>query len=539
MADLTVTLPSGEDLGGSCPIVIIGPNGSGKTREARRLAERTQHPTEFINALRNTRISQQLPAMSQLQARQSHDSVRNLARGQPWEIAADFDFVLAELLAADGDSARTFRRLSKRGEDVGGIGETALEVAEQVWEEVFPGRKLDWKDWSPVVQNERDQVLSYSANQMSDGERAALYLLAKVLLAQEGSVLVVDEPETHFHSHLAVELWNSLEQRRPDLRFVYVTHDLTFALSRHPVLFLLADPRSGLVPIDAAVGLPLDVRREILGAASFSYFASRIVFCEGTQGSLDNLFFSGWFPGRDSVVLPVGSCDDVRTCVHAHNEARVIDNLEAVGIIDRDFRPEAFFENVGPSTTVLPVHEIEGLLCLPEVVACLSNHLGAAFGGEVVEVVRGAIGDEEVFRVAVERTRLALRNLTEDAIFSKPADWKSEDALKAHFRNVDADLGSLIDSETMLAQELEALQSIRDIGEIRDLLRVFPSRGVAAAVAKRLGTNVTTLFQLMSRALRVTGSDQELAGLGQCLEEAFADVGLPRRRVAQRATTSS
>lgn len=150
MAELKITLPDGTELGGAEPIVIIGPNGSGKTRESRRLGERTS-PIEFVNALRNTRISPQLPAMSQLQARQNHESVKNSARSQPWEIASDFDFILSQLLAEDGDAARAFRHRSKEGESVEDIPPTALEIAENLWRDIFPGRRLEWKDWSPSL----------------------------------------------------------------------------------------------------------------------------------------------------------------------------------------------------------------------------------------------------------------------------------------------------------------------------------------------------------------------------------------------------
>ena len=52
MADMLVKLRDGTELSGSTPIVIVGPNGSGKTREAHRLNEQTTHPIEYVNALK-------------------------------------------------------------------------------------------------------------------------------------------------------------------------------------------------------------------------------------------------------------------------------------------------------------------------------------------------------------------------------------------------------------------------------------------------------------------------------------------------------
>ena len=112
---------------------------------------------------------------------------------------------------------------------------------------------------------------------MSDGEKAALYLAGRVFSSDPG-VLVVDEPETHLHALLAVRLWNALEDARPDIRFVYVTHDLTFALSRHKARFVLASPTEGLRTLDVSAELPDDVAEALLGSASLSFYASRVVF---------------------------------------------------------------------------------------------------------------------------------------------------------------------------------------------------------------------------------------------------------------------
>jgi len=83
VAEIAVVLPDESQIAGERPIVIIGRNGSGKTRLARRLGERTPAPLEFINALRATRLSAQLPAMSKIQAVQQHDSYKTNARNQP------------------------------------------------------------------------------------------------------------------------------------------------------------------------------------------------------------------------------------------------------------------------------------------------------------------------------------------------------------------------------------------------------------------------------------------------------------------------
>jgi hypothetical protein len=148
--DYTVTLPGGETLPGQSPIVVIGPNGSGKTRQTRQL----QAPAniEFINALRNTRVAPELPAMGMDTARNNFNSLRNQSRTAHWELETDFDVMLSQLLAQQSMAAVEFtRRFRADPSTAGSPPETPLTRVEELWEDVFPGRELHWRDWKPLI----------------------------------------------------------------------------------------------------------------------------------------------------------------------------------------------------------------------------------------------------------------------------------------------------------------------------------------------------------------------------------------------------
>lgn len=169
--DFTITLPGGSQVASKHPLVILGPNGSGKTRQARNIS--SPAPIEFVNALRNTRVAPELPAMGVDTARNNYTQQRNQARAQHWELTSEFDSMLSQLLAQDSMAAKDFtRRYRQNPSNPGEPEETALSRVEGLWGRVFRGRELIWRDWKPMVTNDTTgHPLEYSGNQMSDGER--------------------------------------------------------------------------------------------------------------------------------------------------------------------------------------------------------------------------------------------------------------------------------------------------------------------------------------------------------------------------------
>ncbi|MCA1675437.1 MAG: DUF4435 domain-containing protein, partial [Actinobacteria bacterium] len=158
-----------------------------------------------------------------------------------------------------------------------------------------------------------------------------------------------------------------------------MTHDLTFALSRRAARYVLASPTQGLRVIELDDELPADVAEALLGSASLSFYASRVVFCEGDETSLDVALFNAWFSGVDTVVKPVGDCQRVIRCVDSLRNSGIAQSLQVIGIVDRDFHSDSYLTAMPEGTHPLPVHEVESLLALPEVVQAVATHLARDF----------------------------------------------------------------------------------------------------------------------------------------------------------------
>jgi hypothetical protein len=372
--EIKVRLPSRKEIGGTHPLVLIGPNGSGKTRFGANLSKTNR--ADWIGALRNVQIEQEIPMQLENRANQDLLSQLHSAMDAPWRLSNEITTLLAKLKAQDSDSAVKYRDSALHAEP-GPPEETSLMKLSKLWAEIFPGRNIDFSSYSPKVKSTLGVGRTpYPLSTMSDGERAAVYLAARVIDASS-KVIVIDEPEVHFHTRLAKLFWDKLEEIRSDCRFVYITHDLTFAISRLAAQYLIIrQPNEEPEIVSTQSGLPEEMLQSILGAASFSVYASRIVFCEGGKDhSRDEMLYRAWFNEKDFCVFPVGSCESVVKCTDVFNSSPVVRNVSATGIVDKDYWPEVYAKRLPEGVFVLPVHEVENILCIPGVFKAVAKHI--------------------------------------------------------------------------------------------------------------------------------------------------------------------
>ena len=466
-------------------------------------------------------------------ARNQYQAQKNQARASHWELTSEFDSMLSQLLAGDSMAAKDFVRRYR--ENPGAPGEpaaTPLSRVEALWDQIYPGRSLRWRDWKPfVLSTVSGSEVEYTANQMSDGEKAALFVAARVFSAEPG-VLVVDEPETHFHSRLAVGLWNALEEARPDLRFVYVTHDLTFALSRRGARYVLASPTEGLKAIELDDDLPPDIAEALLGSATFSFYASRVVFCEGDDRSLDNVIYSAWFDERDTVVRPVSDCQSVMRCVTALAASGIAQALDAIGIVDRDYHSDAYLTSMPDGVHPLVVHEVESVLAMPEVVAAVCSHMTRTFDpGQYLADLRATVSEGQRHGIVIQRWKARI----EPQLTGLVARTGSRNA---SLETLVVEIPALFDMNqwafspaAMLAEEKVRVEGSVQSGDIASFLSVVPGKQCLPVAARHAGIAVATYTNLIASALRSAGSS-DFTALHADLEAALGPMLPPRSSVS-------
>ncbi|HDR0611847.1 TPA: AAA family ATPase [Pasteurella multocida] len=361
---LEIELKSGSS------IIIIGANGTGKTKLAAYIEEFLEERAHRISAHRALNLNPSVVKIPESKAKKilkygqewaNNSNERKVAR---WEnqstikLLDDFDILLQYLFAEQNNIALQ--------EHKGKIDktQTKFDILKKACEELLPHRKLHIS--ADDIEVSGDNIPNYSASQMSDGERAIFYILGQVLAADNDTVLIFDEPELHIHKSIISSLWDKIETLRPDCSFLIITHDIEFAATRIAKKYVIKnyfpDPAWDISEIpesdfdEQTIALILGSRKPIL-------------FVEGNQSSLDIATYRCCYP--EWTIIPKGSCKDVIQAVSSLKrlaEDMPLLNLTCAGIVDQDSREDDEVTYLSTlNIQVLPVSEIENIFSLTDI----------------------------------------------------------------------------------------------------------------------------------------------------------------------------
>jgi len=525
---------SGIQVPGSHPIVIIGPNGVGKTRLGVVITNSNQ--AERVAALRNVEI----PEIPLLRVDQASREVKNALQqvlNEHWRQSFELQNLMAEILAEDRELAVAYR--SEHQTNPAGVldkklSETRLSRIVKIWNRHFPGRQIKI-NYEPVVERRvGDQQVIYPIARMSEGERTALYLIARVVSCTK-KVMVVDEPETYFHPLLARNLWDDLEAEARDLRFVYITHDIPFALSRTDAQFAIARSESRAELLPQTSSIPQDVISNVLGAASFSISASRLIFCEGLTNSLDSPILNAWHNCQKTAIVPVGSCEAVRECVSVFRGGQVTSGLEAFGYIDRDGWPDTYLDT--PSVKALPVSEIEGIFALESVFKALAKFNGfdqqtaQSTFDSLLREARSGFSGATLNKEILNRAKLRVE-VDQKALLNPLRPNPDLNVVRTAFQNAAPPGGwQAYMSNVFAAEEARLNDSLN--GSAIDFVRDFPAKSYFQVAARLLKFVPEKMVETLCNALKLTEveaeKEQKLRELRDAVVPALETFLWPRR----------
>jgi len=324
-----------------------------------------------------------------------------------------------------------------------------------LFHDVFPEIILTLESESLEIKCEKNGN-RYSPSDLSDGEKQALCLLADIaLLSDDDSLIIVDEPELNLHPHLSDDLWNAIESRYPDCRFIYATHSISFALRSHvDSIFVLNRTDQETLTVQSPIELPDETLRPFLGSIPAILASDRCLVVEGEYKSFDSLFYKAILGSKGLVVEPLGGSKNVVAAASGSGLwEKISPTSRIVGIVDRDFKSEEKIQNTEHDRVIiLEYHESESYFCIPKLLFDLGNAIGTAptsiTEDEIVERLVG-VAEERLLHVVAKR-------VFERLVF--PVRPSLDRRIVERLDSVDALVGAIVESrDGQLAKAREQL----------------------------------------------------------------------------------
>ncbi|HHX70818.1 MAG TPA: DUF4435 domain-containing protein [Gallicola sp.] len=388
---------------GKQSIVLIGANGSGKTRMSVWMDENNpEFDIHRISAQKSLNMPETTSPSDMGKAeelflygvnQENKDWLKKTGKkvyrwGDKPEtyMLDDYKHLMEYLFTDSYEKSIEYRESHKLGNtDFDNI--TNLERIKRIWEDVITHRKLEIKAGKiEVIDRDMDtETPNYNGSEMSDGERAIFYFIGEVISAKSNSVIIIDEPENHLHKSILIRLWDAIEKEKPNCIFVYITHSLEFARTRMNSQIIWVKKMVTKERWDYEFVEDLnsanELHLEILGNRQ------KVMLIEGDRNnSIDIILYSKLFPEYN--IISLESCKTVIETVKSYKRTENIHYTEVVGIIDRDRRNDEEIENLQKDNIyALKVAEIENLFMIPKVLETISkNQLKDDFNEKLEEI---------------------------------------------------------------------------------------------------------------------------------------------------------
>jgi ABC-type lipoprotein export system ATPase subunit len=524
---MTITIPSQNSADSvkeintkGQPIVIIGANGSGKSRmgyQIEQLNQTNEKQVIRIAAHRALKLPTNIETLNLEQAEKNlkYGDINGNAyykyQNEPPTVYLQDDYgkLLSFLIAQETKRNAEYIAIARATNDgkLPLITDSLVDTAKNIWSSILPHRSIDFQD-GKVVATVGDSA--YNGKEMSDGERVALYLVGYCLSAPSNAIIIVDEPELHLHRSLMSNLWMQVEKARPDCQLIYITHDLDFASSRTKCIKIWIKSFSGaegstwdwqIVPeVD---NIPEELLLEIVGSRK------PILFVEGEKGSYDYELFQYLFP--KFTIIPRGGSAKVIESTKALKINTSLHNIEAWGLVDRDYKSEQEIVNYHQhNIRVCDVAEIENLLITPELIELVAVHQGhsnpAFFVEKATDFVIGKL--KEDFQREVSYTTSLEINFKLNAFDKKMLGLPNiKQSLSALLTSIDAD--------AIYEQQRALYQNIIDTRDLKKALRYYTNKGLLPRMSGILLLGTGEYGNLILRLLKTDKQVAIVAALQQ------------------------
>lgn len=485
-------------------LLFVGANGSGKTRLGAWL---DMHSPDQVRVFRIS--AQKSLAMPDTTTPMSIDiAEQDLVFGHTeaqsnkahrWQLKPatfplnDFAKLMVFLFSDETEENAKFKAAQRQSASKLDPPLTRMDKVKQTWERILPHRELVVGGLRIQTQVRGDASKTYNSSEMSDGERVIFYLIGQCLAAPKDGTIVIDEPELHLHKSVQAPLWAEIEKLRPDCLFVYLTHDVDFAVAQEGAQRVWLKSFDGTSwdweLIENTNEFPDDLLIEVLGSRK------PVVFVEGVNGSHDVSLYREILSGF--LVIPRGSCDQVIQAVRALRSNTQLHHLQVYGLIDRDRRtsPE-IAALLADNVYTLDVAEVENLFCTQEILAVVSARLARDIATDFDQAVT------HVFKQlsAEIDTQVSLRVIAEVKFQLNCFDASARGV--PALTNALQQLTQGIDVSALYNQFKVEFQTVISSNDYRGLLRLYNRKSLPTQIGNALGLKAGELTGLVIRLTR-------------------------------------
>ncbi len=199
-----------------------------------------------------------------------------------------------------------------------------------------------------------------TVQQLSEGEKK-LILVKTVLeiLSDEKTLLLMDEPDAHLHEARKKNLY-SIMREYPNRQIVLASHSPTFIdVADIDEIRMLNINENGNAELYESN--KIDLIRKLTGSRLNVFLEKPILYCEGTETSLESDLYPMLFP--DYKVIPSGGHEEVIHLTKMYNGQFKDSTHYAIGVIDWDYKTDEELASLKESGIYsLKVVEIENVL---------------------------------------------------------------------------------------------------------------------------------------------------------------------------------
>ena len=500
-------------------IIIVGANGSGKSRFCVQTEIQNETIVHRISAQKSLEFREKYTLTSYEDAIKAvwyGENSNGSSKGHRWgwdeeryvKPLADCNTTMQAFFAQknkdDEARAKQASESCKSQEPVKVLAPSIAEQLEQIWNKILPQRNLLISDLK--IKATKNGSTPYEARFMSDGERDVLYYLATCLCLPKNIFVILDEPENHIHNSIINKLFNALEQARPDLTFIYVTHNLEFAAEHANSKKLWFKDYDGenwnYLLLNDEYELPEELLLEVLGVRE------KILLVEGTKNSLDTKLYQAYY--KNYKVIGCEGCQQVINRVRAFNSHTLSSHYDVQGIVDRDYRTDEELSDLQKDKIyTCEVAEVENLFLIPEVLNFAAKKIGTHAEVEAcMEILAKKYAYDLSFQIVA-----AVNSEVKYQISKLGLSKRNLNVYKSELENLKESIGL----EAIILEAEAKFTKPKNEHNYEAILKVYNQKGLICCIVKALGYATKEIFYDNVVAGIKSGDEELISGLSKYL----------------------